>query len=89
MNPPLAQLLLAYGCLGLLFVGLPTVVVGITFLPSLMRTVGETIGTSQRTLPEWSTSDHQARAQLPITAHAAPSQGPQQIAHLCQHSLIG
>ena len=72
MNPPLAQLLLAYGCLGLSFVGLPTVVLGVTFLPSLMRTVGETIGTSQRTLPEWSTSDHQARAQLPITAHAAP-----------------
>ncbi len=72
MNPPLAQLLLAYGCLGLLFVGLPTVVLGITFLPGWMRTVGEIIGTSQRTLPEWSTSDHQARAQLPITAHAAP-----------------
>ena len=72
MNPPLAQLLLAYGCLGLSFVRLPTVVLGVTFLPSLMSTVGETIGTSQRTLPEWSTSDHQARAQLPITAHAAP-----------------
>jgi hypothetical protein len=48
------------------------VVLGITFLASLMRTVGEIIGTSQRTLSEWSTSDHQARAQLPITAHAAP-----------------
>jgi len=43
MNPPLAQLLLVYGCLGLSFVGLPTVVLGVTFLPSLMRTVGETI----------------------------------------------
>ena len=43
MNPPLAQLLLAYCCLGLSFVGLPTVVLGVTFLPSLMRTVGETI----------------------------------------------
>jgi Sec-independent protein translocase protein TatA len=65
-------LFLAYGFLRLLFVGLPAVVLGITFLPGLMRTVGETIGTGQRTLPEWSTSNHQERAQLQISAHAAP-----------------
>ena len=87
MNPPLAQLLLAYGFAGLLFVGLPAVILGITFLLGLMRTVGETIGTSQRTLPEWSTSDHQARAQLPITAHAAPKAPSKSLTHAT--GLIG
>jgi hypothetical protein len=74
-------LLLAYGFLRLLFVGSPAVVLGITFLPGLMLTVGETIGTGQRTLPEWSTSDHQARAQLSISAHTAPKALSKSLTH--------
>jgi hypothetical protein len=47
MNNSVIEMLIAYGFVIALFVGLPAIVFLVVFLPALMRTAGETIGASQ------------------------------------------
>ena len=53
MNNSLIEMLIAYGFVIALFVGLPAIVFLVVFLPALMRTTGETIGASQLNRKEW------------------------------------
>jgi ABC-type dipeptide/oligopeptide/nickel transport system permease subunit len=48
MTQSLAEILIAYAFVTALFVGLPIIVFAIVFLPGLMRTTGEKIGSSDR-----------------------------------------
>jgi hypothetical protein len=48
MANSLVEILIAYAFVIALFVGLPAIVFAIVFLPGLMRTTGETIGSSAR-----------------------------------------
>ena len=53
MNNSVIEMLIAYGFVIALFVGLPAIVFLVVFLPALMRTTGETIGASQLNRKEW------------------------------------
>ncbi|MFO7627908.1 MAG: hypothetical protein R6W06_00015 [Prochlorococcaceae cyanobacterium] len=44
MTHSIAEILIGYVFVTALFVGLPTIVLAVVFLPGLMRTTGETIG---------------------------------------------
>ena len=46
MTSTIVELILGYGFALLLFVGLPAILFLVVFLPGLMRTTGETIGSS-------------------------------------------
>jgi hypothetical protein len=48
MAHSIAEILISYAFVVALFVGLPAMVLAIVFLPGLMRTTGETIGSSDR-----------------------------------------
>ncbi len=48
MSNSIAEILITYAFVIALFVGLPAIVFAVVFLPGLMRTTGETIGTSDR-----------------------------------------
>lgn len=48
MAHSIAEILISYAFVVALFVGLPAMVLAIVFLPGLMRTTGETIGSSHR-----------------------------------------
>lgn len=48
MAHSIAEILISYAFVVALFVGLPAIVLAIVFLPGLMRTTGETIGSSNR-----------------------------------------
>jgi hypothetical protein len=48
MTHSIAEILISYAFVVALFVGLPAMVLAIVFLPGLMRTTGETIGSSDR-----------------------------------------
>lgn len=54
MHNSVIEILVAYGFVIVLFVGLPAIVFLVVFLPALMRTAGETIGASQSNRKEWS-----------------------------------
>jgi len=53
MNNSVIEMLIAYGFVIMLFVGLPAIVFLVVFMPALMRTTGETIGASQLNRKEW------------------------------------
>ena len=53
MNSSVIEILVAYGFVIVLFVGLPAIVFLVVFMPALMRTTGETIGASQLNRKEW------------------------------------
>jgi len=46
MTNSVVEILVTYAFVITLFVGLPTIVLAVVFLPGLMRTTGETIGIS-------------------------------------------
>ncbi len=46
MAHSIAEILISYAFVIALFVGLPAIVLAVVFLPGLMRTTGETIGSS-------------------------------------------
>ena len=48
MTNSIVEILIGYVVVITLFTGLPTIVLTVVFLPGLMRTTGETIGTSDR-----------------------------------------
>ena len=48
MAHSIAEILISYAFVVALFVGLPAIMLAIVFLPGLMRTTGETIGSSDR-----------------------------------------
>ena len=64
-----SELALSYAFVGGLVVGLPVIFFVITFMPGLMRTSGEVIGSKQE-LPEWK---HQAPQ--PVATHSTSATG--------------
>ena len=48
MTSTIAEMVMGYGFAILLFAGLPAILFLVVFLPGLMRTTGETIGSSDR-----------------------------------------
>ena len=48
MTHSIVELLIGYAFVFVLFAGLPAIVFAVVFLPGLMRTTGETIGSSAR-----------------------------------------
>jgi hypothetical protein len=48
MANSIAEILMGYAFVIALFVGLPTIIFAVVFLPGLMRTTGEIIGSSDR-----------------------------------------
>ena len=64
-----SELALSYVFVGGLVVGLPVIFFVITFMPGLMRTSGEVIGSKQE-LPEWK---HQAPQ--PVATHSTGATG--------------
>lgn len=48
MEHSIAEILMTYALVIAFFVGLPSIVFAVVFLPALMRTTGETIGFSER-----------------------------------------
>ncbi|WP_216901113.1 hypothetical protein [Synechococcus sp. CCY 9618] len=51
MTSTIIEMILGYGFVMVLFVGLPAMLFLVVFLPGLMRTTGETIGSSEASLP--------------------------------------
>jgi hypothetical protein len=62
MNASLSELILGYAVVGSAVIGIPAIFFLITFLPGLMRTTGELIGTTNNEQPATTHSPSQSES---------------------------